>query len=108
MDLSAINSLITLSDGQTVLIPVQNFKKCTVDLPSDVELRVVEPFKEICNAPDSVFPSMCARVLVDGPGYHEKKRPSRLLNMLDLSESNCSDKQLDTLKALLSHHTDRP
>ena len=45
-------------------------------------------------------------VLVDGPGYHEKERPSRLLNMLDLSESDCSGKQLDTLKALLSHHTD--
>ena len=95
--------LSTLSDERTVLIPVQNFQKCTVDLPNDVELGVVEPFQEICNAPDPVSPSMCARVLVDGPGYHEKERTSRLLNMLDLSESDCSDTQLDTLKALLSH-----
>ena len=106
LGLSAIDSLVTLSDERTVLIPVQNFQKCTVDLPSDVELGVVEPFEEICNAPDSVSPSMCARVLVDGPGYHEKERPSRLLNVLDLSESDCSDTQLDTLEALLSHHTD--
>ena len=26
--------------------------------------------------------------------------------MLDLSESDCSGEQLDTLKVLLSHHTD--
>ena len=54
----------------------------------------------------TLSPSTRARVLVDGPGYHEKERPSRLLKMLDLSVSDCSGKQLDTLKALLSHHTD--
>ncbi len=106
LGLSAINSLVTLSEERTVLIPVQNFEKCTVDLPSDVDLGVVEPFDEICNAPDSVSSSMCARVLVDGPGCHEKERPSRLLNMLDLSKNDCSGEQLDTLKALLSQHTD--
>ena len=100
MGLSTIDSLVTFSDERT---PVQKFQKCTVDLPNDIELGVVEPFED---APNSVSPSICARVLVDGPGYHEKESPSRLLNMLDLSESNCGDTQLDTLKALLSHHTD--
>ena len=106
LGLSAIDSLVTLSGQQTVLIPVQNFKKCTVDLPSDIELGVVEPFEATYNPPDSVPPSMCARVLVDGPGYYEKERPRRLLNMLDLSESDCTSDQLDTLKALLSQRTD--
>ena len=106
LGLSAIDSLVTLSDEKTVLIPVQNFGKCTVDLPSDIELGVVEPFEATHNPPDSVPPSMCARVLVDGPGYYEKERPRRLLNMLDLSESDCTSDQLDTLKALLSQHTD--
>ena len=49
---------------------------------------------------------MCTSVLVDGPGYNEKEHPSRLHNMLDLSESDCSSDQLGTLKALLSQHTD--
>ena len=106
LGLSAVDSLVTLSDERTVLIPVQNFEKCTVDLPSDVQLGVVEPFEEICDTPDSVSPSVCAKVLVDGPGYHEKERPHRLFNLLDLSESDCSSEQLDSLKALLSQHTD--
>ena len=89
-----------------MLIPVRNFEKCTVDLPSNVQLGVVEPFEEICDTPDSVSPSVCAKVLVDGPGYHEKERPYRLFNLLDLSEFDCSSEQLDTLKALLSQHTD--
>ena len=45
---------------------------------------------------------MCAKVLVDGPGYNEKECPHRLFNMLDLSESDYSSEQLDTLKDLLS------
>ena len=65
----------------------------------------MEPFDE-SNTPNSVSPSTCASVLVDGPGYYEKERPSRLLNMLDLSESDCSSDQLGTPKALLSQHTD--
>ena len=105
LGLSALDSLVTLSDERTVLIPVQNFEKCTVDLPSDIELGVVEPFDE-SDTLDSVSPSTCASVLIDGPGYYEKERPSRLLNMLDLSESDCNREQLDTLRALLSQHTD--
>ena len=35
-----------------------------------------------------------------------RERPHRLFNMLDLSESDCSSEQLDTLKALLFQHTD--
>ena len=105
LGLSTIDSLVTLSDEQTVLIPVQNFEKCTVELPSDIELGVVEPFDEN-DTLDSVSPYTCTSVLVDGPGYYEKERPSLLLNMLDLSESDCTSEQLDVLKTLLSQHTD--
>lgn len=105
LGLSAFDSLVTLNEEGTVLIPVQNFEKCTVDLPSDIKLGSVEPYDE-SNAPDFVIPSTCASVLVDGPGYYEKERPSRLLNMLDLSESDCNSEQVDTLKGLLSQDTD--
>jgi hypothetical protein len=59
LGLSAVESLVTLSEELTVLIPVQNFEKCTVDLPSDVELGVIEPFDEICNASDSIPLHVC-------------------------------------------------
>ena len=55
LGLSAIDSLVTLSDERTVLIPVQNFEKCTVDLPNDIELGVVEPFDE-SNTPRLCIP----------------------------------------------------
>ena len=63
LGLSAIDSLVTLSDELTVLIPVQNFETCTVDLPRDIELGVAEPFVESVTL-DSES-SMCARVLID-------------------------------------------
>ena len=43
---SAIDAMVTLNDEGVVLIPVQNFETCSVDLPGDVELGVVERFKE--------------------------------------------------------------
>lgn len=49
--------------------------------------------------------STCAKVLVDGPGYHEKDRPARLMNLLDLSKCDCSAKQLGELKVLLARHS---
>ena len=104
LGLSAIDSLVTLSDERTVLIPVQNFETCTVDLPRDIELGVAEPFVESVTL-DSES-STCARVLIDGPGSYEKERPSRLISMLNLSESDCTSEQLDTLKTLLSQHAD--
>ena len=65
LGLSAIDSLVTLSDEQTVLIPIQNFEKCTVDLLSDIELGIVEHFDE-SHSLDSVSPSTCMCTCADG------------------------------------------
>ena len=50
--------------------------------------------------------SACAKVVVNGPGYHDPERPSRLLGKLDLSQCDCNPEQLEDLKVLLSQHTD--
>ena len=66
---------------------------------------MLEPFDE--SAIVDVLPDVtCARVLVDGPGYHEKECCSTLLGMLDLSKCDCDTEQLCDLKVLLSEHSD--
>ena len=104
---SAIDALVTLNDEGMVLIPVQNFETCTVDLPGDVELGVVEQFKEgDGGVPIAPSTGACAIVQIDGPSYHEKERPGKLLGMLDFSECDCSNEQLDTLKTVICEHSD--
>ena len=105
LGISAFDSLVTLSDDRTVLVPVQNYKTCTVDIPGDIELGAVEPFDE-GNSLSSVPLSTCARVLVDGPGYHEKERSRKLLSILDFAESDCTSEQLATLESVISQHAD--
>ena len=50
--------------------------------------------------------SVCAKVVVDGPGYHESERTPRLLKQLNLSCCDCNPQQLKELEALLSEHAD--
>ena len=57
--------------------------------------------------PDTVpYVSTCAKVVIDGPGYHEPERSPQLLQRLDLSLCDCTSLQLSDLKALLSEHAD--
>ena len=73
----------------------------------DVELGVVERFKEgDGGVPIAPSTGACASVQIDGPGYHEKEQPGKLLGMLDFSECDCSSEQLDTLKTVISEHSD--
>lgn len=65
----------------------------------------LEPFSE-SQISNQVHNATCAKVLVDGPGYHEKDRSTRLMNMLDLSKCDCSIEQLGSLNVLLSEHSD--
>ena len=102
---SAIDSVLTVSDECTVLVPVQNYQTCAVDLPGDLGLGVVEPFDE-CDPLSSVPPSTCASVQVDGPGYYSKERPQKVLSLLDFVDSDSTTEQLGTLKAVISQHAD--
>ena len=58
---SAIDSLVTLSDQCTVIVLVQNYQTCAVDLPSDIRLGVVKPFHESYTL-SPIPPSTCASV----------------------------------------------
>ena len=100
---STMDSLVTLLEGDTLLVPFQNFEKHSVDLPAGVELGVVEPFDENVSIPQD---GTCARVLVDGPGCYDKTRSGRLVELLDLSKSDCSLEELSQLKAMLCQQTD--
>ena len=65
----------------------------------------MEPISEadLCVAAVASEPaeSICVRVLVDGPGYHESQRVTELLRTLDLSVCDCSPDQLWKLQALI-------
>ena len=111
MGLSGIDSILTVHEEGTVLIPVQNFCESKVIIPDGVELGRVEPFDE--SAVNASLPphsmtdeSACAKVVVNGLGYHEPERPPRLLGKLDLSQCDCNPEQLEDLKVLLSQHAD--
>ena len=109
MGLSGVDSLLTVHEEGTVFVQVQNLCKGKTIVPKDVKLGRVEPFNEseanVNPPPSSVTDeSVCAKVVVDGPGYHEPERPRRLWKQLDLSQCDCSPTQLNDLKALLSKH----
>ena len=91
-----------------MFIPVHNFSNHSIRLPSDTEFGTLEQFsKSLTSKP--VHNATCAKVLVDGPGYHEKDnndRFAKLLSMFDLSKCDCSTEQLGDLKVLLSEHSD--
>ena len=111
MGLSGVDSILTVHEEGTVLIPVQNFYESKVIIPGGVELGRVKPFdKSAVNVslpPHSMTDeSVCAKVVVNGPGYHEPERPSRLLGKLDLSQCDCNPERLEDLKVLLSQHAD--
>ena len=81
------DSLVTMCDGGTVFIPVHNFSNHSIRLPNDTEFGTLEPFSKSLIS-DPVHDATCAKVLVDGPGCHEKDnndRFAKLLSMLDLS-----------------------
>ena len=68
-------------------------------IPNGVELGRVEPFnKSVVNVSlprhSMTDESAYAKVVVNGPGYHEPERPSRLLGKLDLSQCDCNPEQL--------------
>lgn len=87
-----------------LFIPVHNFSNHSIRIPDDTESGALEPFSESLS-PDPVNHATCAKVLVDGPGYHEKDHPARLINLLDLSNCDCSAEQLGELKVLLAEHS---
>ena len=89
------------------MLPFQNFQKHSVDLPPGVELGVLERVDDVGGPNSSDKPPLtCAKVLVDGPGYHESDRCSQLLDLLDLSQCDCTTDELCDLKKLLSTQTD--
>ena len=111
MGLSGVDSILTVHEEGTIFITVPNFCESKVIIPDGVELGRVEPFDEsTVNAslpPHGVTnESACAKVIVNGPGYHEPERPPRLLGKLDLSQCDCNPEQLEDLKVLLSQHAD--
>ena len=108
LDVCTSDSLVTMRDGGTVFIPVHNFSNHSIRLPSDTESGTLEPFSKSLTS-DPVHDATCAKVLVDGPGCHEKDNGdcfAKLLSMLDLSKCDCSTEQLGDLKVLLSEHSD--
>ena len=109
--LSGVDSLVTVHEEGTILIPVQNFRGGKVIVPKGVKLGRVEPYDESkvsVNQPPDIVPhgSACSKVVVDRPGYHEPELPPRLLKQLDLSMCDCNPQQLTDLKDLRSKHAD--
>ena len=92
-----------------MFIPVHNLSNHSICLPNDTEFGILEPFSKSLTS-DPVHDATCAKVLVDGSGYHEKDNNDHfaklLRSMLDLSKCDCSTEQLGDLKVLLSEHSD--
>ena len=91
-----------------MFIPVHNFSNHSARIPDDTEFGALEPFSESLIS-DTARNATCAKVFVDGPGYHEKgdeDHSARLMCMLDLSQCDSSTEQLDDLKVLLAEHSD--
>ena len=90
MGSSGVDSILTVHEEGTVLIPVQNFGESKVIIPDGVEYGRVEPFDKsavnVSQPPHSMTDeSACAKVVVNGPGYREPERLPQLLGKLDLA-----------------------
>ena len=101
LGLSSLDSLVTMHK----VIPVQKFEANSVELPCGLELGIVKPFSEHDAREDMSHP-LCARVVVNGPGYSESECSSQLLQILDLTKCGCSPSELGDLKALLTEHSE--
>ena len=89
------------------LVTVRNFSNHSIRLPSDTEFEALEPYDESI-VPEHKCSVTCAKVQIDGPGYHDKDdehRSAKLLKMIDLSNCNCSVSQLDDFKALFYEYS---
>ena len=108
LGIDSSDSLVTVSEEGTIVVPAYNFSDHSVRVPIDSKVGVLEPFDD-SSCLKSIQSATCAKVLVDGPGYHTKvddNRATKLLSMLDLSECDCDESQLGELQALLSKASD--
>ena len=100
--LSSQESLLTISPDRNVLIPIQNFQKCPVELTEGMKLGKVESMSK---SPITVQMSdvnvLCAPVTLE-----ESEKQKELLASLKLPESTLTDEQSSELSNLIEEYSD--
>ena len=100
--LSSQESLLAISPNCNVLIPIQNFQKCPVELMEGMKLGKVESMsKSPITVQMSDVKVLCAPVTLE-----ESEKQKELLASLKLPESTLTDEQSSELSNLIEEYSD--